>query len=29
MGGTQSPIHHSTFMSALDDSLESFMGDKK
>ena len=27
--GTQSPIHHSTFMDALDDSLECFMGDKK
>jgi trimethylamine monooxygenase len=27
--GTQSPIHHSNFMSALDDSLECFMGDKK
>ena len=24
--GTQSPIHHSTFMDALDDSLETFMG---
>jgi trimethylamine monooxygenase len=23
--GTQSPIHHSTFMDALDDSLETFM----
>lgn len=27
--GTQSPIHHSNFMDALDDSLECFMGDKK
>ena len=27
--GTQSPIHHSTFMDALDDSLECFMGAKK
>ena len=27
--GTQSPIHHSTFMNALDDSLECFMGEKK
>jgi len=24
--GTQSPIHHSSFMDALDDSLETFMG---
>lgn len=27
--GTKSPIHHTNFMYALDDSLECFMGDKK
>ena len=27
--GTQSPIHHSNFMTALDDSLACFMGEKK
>ena len=26
--GTKSPIHHSSFMDALDDSLECFMGSK-
>jgi len=26
--GTQSPIHHSTFMSALDDSMQCFMGNE-
>ena len=23
---TQSPVHHTTFMKALDDSMETFMG---
>lgn len=27
--GVQSPIHHSSFMDALDDSLECFMGEEK
>jgi trimethylamine monooxygenase len=27
--GTQSPIHHSNFMDAVDDSLECYMGNKK
>ena len=27
--GHKSPIHHSTFMEAMDDSLECFVGEKK
>ena len=27
--GTKSPIHHSAFMDALDDSMECFLGSKK